>query len=453
MSGEEKWYSELQNESPAFRQVFQRPANKSYLVSDVQRRLEVLDSHRQLSNGSYYKLSNKNANPWVPLLPGYTIFTYLSNHYVQMHIENERDEGLWFHWHDYGSDQKFKIEIAKGKDQSMFSTLRSHLNVGHTYSMPFIFGLTHEPIIKWLQSLVVKKYPDVFAEQKQELKAAEQTERTMRTVKRKSEQVISSLASEQIGIQAGVLVKQQGIAMSSQESQALIVMNQELQNQYYNNQRTIKKLRKNIDAYNEDVGSSSMPLPTAAEINSMVDTALATTNLGSTIIVDTQKYMTLLLTTPCTTCLDINPVNKRIHVTCPSGMALQCRVTCNSCKKAEIHSNEPDGVDLSMCAAAAGLAGGVNHYALTKVFAMMGITHQPSQPSFHKYQQELSPVICQAAKESAAKALDDVLEYLKQANKKTLSVSFDVSWSHVRNANEASGEFIFQGNLPGMYYH
>jgi hypothetical protein len=123
-----------------------------------------------------------------------------------MHIEKDREEGLWFYWHDYGSDQKFKNEIARGHDQSMFSTLRSHLGVGHTYSMPFIFGLTHELIIKWLQSLVANKFPDIFAEQKQELKAAERTERTVRTVKRKNEQVISNPASEQIGIQAGELV-------------------------------------------------------------------------------------------------------------------------------------------------------------------------------------------------------------------------------------------------------
>jgi hypothetical protein len=228
-------------------------------------------------------------------------------------------------------------------------------------------------------------------------------------------------------------------------------MNQELQNKNYNSQRTIKKLRQDLNTYNEGVTSSSKPLPTAVEIDSIVDAALATTDLGSTIVVDTRKYMTLLLSTPCPTCLDINPINKIINVTCPSGMAVQSRVTCNECKKAETHSNEPEEVDLSMCAAAAGLAGGVNHYALTKIFAMMGITRQPSQRSFHKYQQTLSPVICQAAKESAAQELDNVLEYLKKTNKKTLSVSFDVSWSHARNANEASGEFIFQGNLPGKF--
>jgi hypothetical protein len=347
-----------------------------------------------------------------------------------MFIEKDEEEKLWFHWKDYGSDENFRNKIASSQDQNMFSSLRSHLDVGHTHSMPFIFGLTQESIIKWLQSLVANKYPSIFADQKQELKAAERTERTIRTIKRKSEQVLSDLANEPIGIQAGMLVKQQGIAMSSQESQALIVMNQELQNQKYNSQRTIKKLRQNIDAYNENATSSSIPLPTATEIDTIVDSALVTAELGSTIVVDTRKYMTLLLSKPCPTCSDINPINKTVNVTCPSGMAVHCRVTCNECKKAETHSNEPDSVDLSMCAAAAGLVGGVNHYALTKIFAMMGITRQPSHPSFHKYQQILRPVICKVAKESAAEAFENVLEYLKQTDQKTLTVSFDVSWSH-----------------------
>jgi hypothetical protein len=455
MSLEEKWYHVLQKDSPTFRQVFQRSSNKTCFVRDVQLGLEVLDSHKNLTsilenpNGTYYKLNNKNTNPWVPLLPGYTIFSCVSSHYIKMSIVKDRDNKLWFCWHDYGSDQNFRNEVATGQDQSMFSTLRSHLGTGYTHSMPFIFGLTQEPIIKWLQSVVANKYPGIFAEEKRQLKAAERTERAVRTVKRKSEQVICNLASENIGIQAGVLVNQQGIAMSSKESQALIVMNQELHNQQYNDQRTIKKLRHSIAGYNEGAGSSSTPQPTAMEVDSIIDTVLATAELGSTIIVDTRKYMALLLSTPCPTCLDTYPANKTFHVTCPSGLAVQCRITCNECKKAETHSNEPEGVDLSMCIAAAGLAGGVNHYALTKIFAIMGVTRQPSQPSFHKYQQTLSPIICQSAKESAAKAFNDVLEYLKQTDKKTLSVSFDVSWSHVRNANEASGEFIFQGNLPG----
>ena len=102
-----------------------------------------------------------------------------------------------------------------------------------------------------------------------------------------------------------------------------------------------------------------------------------------------------------------------------------------------------------MCAAAAGIAGGINHYALTRAFAMMGITRQPSRPSYNTYQQNLSQSICQTAHECTERSLQNVLECLPLKNNNTLSVSIDVSWSHVRNANEASGEFIFQGQVPG----
>jgi hypothetical protein len=81
--------------------------------------------------------------------------------------------------------------------------------------------------------------------------------------------------------------------------------------------------------------------------------------------------------------------------------------------------------------------------------ATVGITKQPSHTTFQEDQSKLSPLICEAAKNCAASALQNVLRYLQQINEKTLSVSFDVSWSHVRNASEASGEFIFQGKVPG----
>src|SRR4030095_10204871 len=88
----------------------------------------------------------------------------------------------------------------------------------------------------------------IFDEHRRELRAAAETERSVRSAKRKNEQVVASLDTELVGIQTGVLVNQRGIRMSAQESQALIVMNKELQNQHKNDQRSIKKLKANIAA-------------------------------------------------------------------------------------------------------------------------------------------------------------------------------------------------------------
>jgi hypothetical protein len=174
MSRNKKWYEALQESVPAFRQVFQRTANNTYFVRDVQKKPKVSDIHSHLSsittisNGAYYKLqltkNNKDDNPWVPLLPGYTIFTTCSGHYVKMSIDKDQHGMFWFYWADYDSDEMLIRELAKGHDQNMFSTLRDHLNLDriYRYSFPSLLGLNHKSIYTWLQGLVLAKYPTIF---------------------------------------------------------------------------------------------------------------------------------------------------------------------------------------------------------------------------------------------------------------------------------------------------
>jgi hypothetical protein len=50
---------------------------------------------------------------------------------------------------------------------------------------------------------------------------------------------------------------------------------------------------------------------------------------------------------------------------------------------------------------------------------------------------------------SAENALEAVCEKLQNNNQDILEVSFDCSWSHVREASQASGEFIYNGELEG----
>ena len=55
---------------------------------------------------------------------------------------------------------------------------------------------------------MLARYPTIFDEHRHELGAAAETERSARSAKRKNEQVVASLDTEQVGIQAGVLVNQ-----------------------------------------------------------------------------------------------------------------------------------------------------------------------------------------------------------------------------------------------------
>jgi len=52
-------------------------------------------------------------------------------------------------------------------------------------------------------------------------------------------------------------------------------------------------------------------------------------------------------------------------------------------------------------------------------------------------------IIIEKAQNSAQIALTNALDYLENNRKeKIIPIGFDCSWSHVRNANRASGEFL-----------
>jgi uncharacterized protein YbjQ (UPF0145 family) len=82
----------------------------------------------------------------------------------------------------------------------------------------------------------------------------------------------------------------------------------------------------------------------------------------------------------------------------------------------------------------------------------LGVTKLPSKSIYHKYQKSMSEDIKNTASENAKKALYSLIEDAKKKGKNTLTVGFDISWSHVRNASQASGEFIYHGIPEGKFY-
>jgi len=61
----------------------------------------------------------------------------------------------------------------------------------------------------------------------------------------------------------------------------------------------------------------------------------------------------------------------------------------------------------------------------------------------------MSSTIISKANESAKHALNAAIAHANAKEKKFLSVGFDCSWSHSRNAGEASGELIYLDDLEG----
>jgi len=100
--------------------------------------------------------------------------------------------------------------------------------------------------------------------------------------------------------------------------------------------------------------------------------------------------------------------------------------------------------------AAAGLIAGLYRRELETGLAFMGVTSQSCLKSYFHYQRDYYYPIKNMAREVIS-ALGKVIEKSKE-KKKFIPCSFDVSWSHVRNAPQASGEPIYDGYIETSRY-
>ena len=104
--------------------------------------------------------------------------------------------------------------------------------------------------------------------------------------------------------------------------------------------------------------------------------------------------------------------------------------------------------------AAASIHAGINLRQLQDVFSMVGIDKQPAPSTVYERQgaareEILSAVIvsCQSAFQDAISAV--MAEDADEDGVRLLPVSFDSSWTHVREAGESSGEMVCLKALPG----
>ena len=180
----------------------------------------------------------------------------------------------------------------------------------------------------------------------------------------------------------------------------------------------------------------------------MIDEAIAKVKLGSTILIDTRQYLKTLLIQPCLNCH--NNYDKELEVL-SIGFGVKTRIICNKCKKITEYKNETNQNNFSILVSGAGLAGGANRQQIETIFSTVGITSQIVKKTYHNYQKKFFDTLHHAAVTSAEEALEIACSHIVNMGEKILPVSFDVSWSHVRNANQASGELILQKELSGKY--
>ena len=104
--------------------------------------------------------------------------------------------------------------------------------------------------------------------------------------------------------------------------------------------------------------------------------------------------------------------------------------------------------------AAASIHAGINQRQLQDVFSMVGIDQQPAPSTVYERQGAAREEILSAVNVSCQSALHDAInavmaEDADENGVRLLPVSFDSSWTHVREAGESSGELVCLKALPG----
>ncbi|CAG8660201.1 6796_t:CDS:2, partial [Racocetra fulgida] len=84
----------------------------------------------------------------------------------------------------------------------------------------------------------------------------------------------------------------------------------------------------------------------------------------------------------------------------------------------------------------------------TKVYLELILNKPCSQ--YFQYQDLFLNELVEAANKNAEQNLHEICKLIRSQNKHILEASFDCSWSHVREAMQASGEFVFNDKIIEM---
>ncbi|CAG8548196.1 17214_t:CDS:10 [Funneliformis caledonium] len=245
-----------------------------------------------------------------------------------------------------------------------------------------------------------------------------------------------------INIMSGIAVSQEGISMNELSVQALAVQFFETKNELYRVKKQLKIEKDKNLQNNHDEDSST--INENQNLEHIIDEAIAKVKLRSTILIDTRQYLKTLLIQPCLNCH--NNYDKELEVL-SIGFGVKTRIICNKCKKITEYKNETNQNNFSVLVSSVGLAGDANRQQIETIFSTVGIISQIVKKSYHNYQKKFFDILHHAAMISAEEALKIACSYIVNIGEKILPVSFDVFWSHVRNANQASGELILQKEL------
>ncbi|RHZ83721.1 hypothetical protein Glove_88g115 [Diversispora epigaea] len=450
---------------------------------------EKIKDISQNYNGTYYHLKGNEEKIWVPILPGFSIFINIKSNIYQLSIGVSEEKKILFSWINFGGNaNNLKISISNLLGFHINGIVRI-LTSAVYQKYPHLYP-NFQPIFKAQQvtEKTIKVVHNIYVLRKELDNNSETliregllitTEKakyvnyedfmTNYIVKKKTENENNNSDHEESMmdyINKIIDETKLGSPILVSTKQFLFLVLQQSCNY------CAKRLRKELDNNSETLIREGLLITTekAKYVNyedfmtnyivkkktenennnsdheeSMMDyinKIIDETKLGSPILVSTKQFLFLVLQQSCNYCGEtcFNYKKPKVSII---GFSVTISILYQSCEILNEFTNESMDINFNACVATSGLIGGVNRRLLQMVLACLGITSQICKATYFRYQKLNFGKVIEGAETSADIVLQKVIEHHKIQNKKIISVSFDCSWSHVRNAQQASGKIIY----------
>ncbi|CAG8764961.1 10995_t:CDS:10, partial [Gigaspora margarita] len=257
-------------------------------------------------------------------------------------------------------------------------------------SLSYLLGFLEADNIKLLKMTIKEHYPGIYPNIDSNYKRVEK-----------------ALQAEQ-----NICLEKSGKTLSAEDTQALMVEYRKSKNQVYGLNQKIVCLQKCI-AELENKLDKKMENTKVDLLEKSIRNVIESTQLGSTLLVSTKEYLSLVFVQPCPNCNNNSITNKEWDII-SIGFRIKSTMECKKCNTIYEHTNEAQEI------------------------STMGITNHIWKNTYHQYQKMYSTPLIDDAKSSAVNALKKYIEYAKIQKKEELSVAFDCSWAHVWNASQAN---------------
>ncbi|CAJ0751747.1 17823_t:CDS:2, partial [Entrophospora sp. SA101] len=290
--------------------------NRTWLIRDDSSNLEVLEYHNNLQitetpENNYYNLLTVEGcdididqKTYVPILPGYSIITNIGGSYICFTIKKNEQNLLYFAWYDYGNDSTLTSEEHSYSGTHFFNTFNDYIQKKRKgkWSTPNLLGLNIKENVEFLHNKICHHYPSIFNDCKQIQTATKKTNTLINAMKRKGDQLIKEIESgvendnnineNQTNIKEGIIIKSKGINVTPTEAQAALVKFRERDRLFHQEKKKYKRAMETVTKLQEKLSEkNTLDYERQLKIKELATQAINSSQVGSTIIVDTCNYV------------------------------------------------------------------------------------------------------------------------------------------------------------------